>query len=625
MDNTNHCGPKRSTALLLSTLGIAAGLSLTGCTSHSGLTTAELRESLLAEHEAKIGAHAAEVRLQQAPSEFENSLERVLKRAKEDGIRLPKDRDTVKQNIQAADAQSGVGAYAGITPDLSSNLLNEDETPTVVLDLKSAVRKAIEHNLDLAVARLSPQISQEAIRQAEAVFDTALFASAQYQNLDTPQPAGLGGLGPLSGNTQSDTRSLTTGIRKDLTTGGRVTAQASVTRSQSNPSFFTDSSFHDADVLLQLEQPLLRGFGNDVAEANIELAGIANQADQANLKLTMLDLALAVEQAYWQLTAARQTLLIQQRLHERTIAMRDKLEPRFGTDLLLADLNEVNARIDQRFADVLRSRRNVRSLSDTLKRLINDPDLPVIGEAILEPADSPADAAISFSLLDQVTTALQKRPEIDTALLAIDDIEVRRVVADNAQLPVLNLVASTTFNGLDSKGATDALGNIGDLDYIDYAVGLEFERPFGNASARSLFEQRTLERQQALKRYRSQAQAVTLEVKDALRSVDTNYQLITATRSQRRASALSLEVAGIQLEQGGRNEAETFTTRVDRVLARQDALAQAELAEVQALSDYMVSLSELKRATGTILNEAGVEVEDPSSNITKAHDETNPY
>ena len=86
------------------------------------------------------------------------------------------------------------------------------------------------------------------------------------------------------------------------------------------------------------------------------------------------------------------------------------------------------------------------------------------------------------------------------------------------------------------------------------------------------------------------------------------YQLIGTTRETRRASALSLEVADVQLDQGGRNE-ETYTIRVDRVLARQDALAQAELAELQSLTDYMVALSDMHRATGTSLDHAGIDFE----------------
>lgn len=593
-----------SARVLILTLGAVA---LSGCTQAPHLSTGELREALLAEHREKLEDRAAEVRIERQPNAFEDALERVLKKAKDDGVALPEDRQTVQQNIDAADEMSGADAYTDQKIDAGDSLLASEETPTVSLDLQSAIRKAIENNLDLRVAKLNPQISALQIEQAQAVFDSVLFADANFAELDTPQPPGA--IPGLSGDQQSSSRSLTTGIRKDLTTGGRLTAQTDVSRSQQTPSFFGVSRFYDANLLVQLEQPLLRGFGSDVSQANIDLAGIANQADQAALQQSMIELANAVEQTYWQLTSARSTLLVQQRLYDRTIAMRDKLEPRFGFDLLLADLNEVNARVDQRYADVLRAQQSVRTLSDQLKRLMNDPDLPVIDETLLEPSDKPADEAITFSLLDQVTTALQSRPEIETALLAIDDADVRRVVADNAQLPILNLVASATSNGLDVDDGVDALGNTLDFDYIDYALGVQFERPWGNRSAESLFEQRTLERQRALENYRGQAQLVTLEVKDALRSVGTNYQLIDTTRSQRRASALSLEVAGVQLEKGGRNEAETFTTRVDRVLARQDALAQAELAEVQALRDYMIAVSELRRATGTSLKQAGVEVE----------------
>ncbi|MEM9109377.1 MAG: TolC family protein [Planctomycetota bacterium] len=606
----DHSSPKRfSSRVLILALGTAV---LSGCMQAPHLTRNELRDALIAEHQEKLEGRAAEVRVERKPNEFEQSLERVLKKAKEDDVALPEDRQTVEQNIKAADDMSGADAYNGQELDAGDSLLVNQEAATVSLDLPSAIRKAIENNIDLRVARLNPQISEQQILQAEAVFDSVLFADANFAELDTPQPPGA--IPGLSGDQQSESRTLSTGIRTDLTTGGRLTAQADVSRAQQSPSFFGVSRFYDTDLTVQLEQPLLRGFGSDVAEANIRLAGIANEADQAALELSMVELANAVEQTYWQLVAARSALLVQQRRYERTIEMRDKLEPRFGFDLLLADLNEVNARVDQRFADVLRAQQSVRTLSDQLKRLINDPELPVIDETLIEPSDKPADEAITFSLLDQVTTALQERREIETALLAIDDADVRRVVADNAQLPILNLVASATSNGLDVNDPGDALGNALDFDYIDYALGVQFERPWGNRSAEALFEQRTLERQRALENYRSEAQLVTLEVKDALRGVGTNYQLIDTTRSQRRASALSLEVASIQLEKGGRNEAETFTTRVDRVLVRQDALAQAELAEVQALSDYMVALSELRRATGTSLKQAGVEVEQDDDN-----------
>lgn len=598
--------PRLTTAALLAAL--ATGTLLPGCTSTlNRKTTAELRAQLLQTYQDDLAsAPAGPTELRRDPSIFEDSLQRVLDRAEQDGVPLPEDRRTVQQNLDAADANSGASAYADTPMDIGPDLTGQTADP-IVLTLDNALARAIENNLDLAIARLAPQISEQQIRQAEADFDAVLFANADWSKLDTPQPPGS--IPGLSGDQQSESFTLQTGIRKRFDTGTELLVQVQDQRIEQTPSFFGVNSYYDADVLVQVTQPLLRNFGSDTNRANIELATIARDADVQSLRSTMIDLVVSVEQTYWQLGGARQTLLIQQRLLDRTTAMRDKLEPRFGFDLLLSDLNEVNARIDARRADILRTRDTVRSLSDQLKRLINDPQLSVADETLIVPAEAAADAPIAFGLLDQVTTALQHRPEMATALLQIDDIDTRLTVADNAKLPILNLVASANFNGLDVEDGFTALGDTTDADYIDYALGVQFERPFGNNAANALFEQSTLERQQALQNYRRQAQLVTVDVKDALRAVDTNYRLIETTRSQRRASALSLEVAAVQLDEGGRNEAETFTTRVDRVLGRQDALAQAEQAEVQALTDYMIALSELTRANGTAMRKAGVDVQ----------------
>ncbi|MEM1354388.1 MAG: TolC family protein [Planctomycetota bacterium] len=593
-------------ALLPAAMALA---TLTGCTSSLGQkTTAELRAQLMQTYRDQLPPSAGEpIELGRDDSEFEQSLTRVLERAQAEGVNVPEDRRDVAGNLAAADADSGAQAYRD-TPLEFGDSLAGGETPKVTLGLEAALARAVEHNLDLAVARLSPQISEQQIIQAEAIFDSVLFANADWTKTDTPRPPGT--IPGLSGDQQAETFTMQTGIRKQFDTGAELLVQAQGQYLEQTPSLFGVTSYYDTDLLVQLTQPLLRGFGQDVNRANIELATIARDADRASLRSTMIDVVTAVEQTYWQLVGAQQALLIEQRLLERTIAMRDKLEPRFGFDLLLADLNEVNAQVDARRADVLRSRDQVRSLSDQLKRLINDPELPVSDETLIVTADAALDQPITFSLLDQITTALQHRPELETALLQIDDIDIRLRVADNARLPILNLVASANANGLDVEEPFTARANALDLDYIDYVLGVQFEQPLGNNSAEALFTQRTLERQQALTNYRRQAQDVTVEVKDALRSVDTNYRLIETTRSQRRASALSLEVAAVQLDEGGRNEAETFTTRVDRVLARQDALAQAEQAEVQALTDYMIAISELNRANGTALKRAGVMVEE---------------
>ena len=597
--------PHRPTAAVAVLAGV---LCLPGCMSPLERQTAEhLRAALLASQQAQTqrlrGPQAAP--LVRDPSEFEASLQRVTDRLREEGALGPHE-GGVDETIGHADTLSGTASYANGQPDFGRDLAGRDEPSTVAIDLASALHKAMANNLDARIARLSPRIADAQIAQAEANFDAVVFTNVNWQKQDTPLPAGT--IPGLSGNTDTQTFRIQSGVRQTLETGTQLTVQAQVQRNEQNPSVIGVAEFYDADVMLQLTQPLLRGAGSEVNRAGIVVAQIAGRQQAQQFRTTLLDLAQAVEQTYWQLAQARLALLIQQDLLDRTAAMRDKLEPRVGFDLLQADLNEVNARIGGRRADVIRAQRAVRNLSDQLKQLINDSDLPVAGEDLLIPTDTPADGEIVVHRLDEITTALQRRPETAVALLQIEDADIRRLVADNNRLPVLNLTGSVNYNGLDIDEGTDALGDAANLDFIDYTLGLAFERPWGNRDAQALFEQRTLERTQAMDNYRRQAQLVTLEVKQAIRLIEEQYQIIGTTRETRRASALSLEVAEVQLDRGGRNE-ETYTVRVDRVLARQDALAQAQLAEVQALADYMTALSQLHRATGTSLDHAGIDFE----------------
>ena len=302
---------------------------------------------------------------------------------------------------------------------------------------------------------------------------------------------------------------------------------------------------------------------------------------------------------------ARRQVLIQQRLLDRTTAERDRLEERAEFDVSPVRITEANSRVELRRSDLIRVRAGVREASDRLKRLINSDRLPLADETLVLPADSPVDAPLSFSLLDSVTTALQRRPELQRSLLAISDTEVRQRLADNATLPLLDLTAAIGLNGIDNDEWADAYSDLGEGDYIDYILGLGFEQPLGNRGARALQTQRQLERQQAVLAYRSDAQQVVLEVKNALRSVLTNYELVGATRAARWAAADSLRSINVREDVGAALSAEFV---LDLKLNAQERLAEAEFQEAQALGNYMTSIAELYRAMGTLPSRYGYEM-----------------
>jgi outer membrane protein TolC len=496
---------------------------------------------------------------------------------------------------------SGAEAYEGVSIEPGVNLAGRSEIELVRLSLAEAVRRAVENNLDLSVARLSPRIAEQRLRQAQAVFDATLFADVDWQKLDTPQPAGS--VPGLSSDVQEENFLLNTGLRKRTRSGGTLQLDTTLNRTERVPSLFAVNSFYNANLALSATQPLLDGFGRDVNEAEIVLARNAIESEFFDFQRSLEAVVLDVVRAYWELDLSQRSLLIQQRLLERTVAERDRLEQRAEFDVSPVRITEANSRVELRRADLIRARSSVREASDQLKRLLNAEDLPLIDEAVVLPTDDPTDAAVRFSLIDAVTMGLRQRPELAAARLAVDDAAVRQRLADNALLPQLDLNAAIGLNGLDVDEAAQAYEDLAEGDYIDYVIGLSFAQPLGNEAAEALLSQRQLERQQAVIAYRARAQDVVLEIKNALRDVLTSYELVGATRAARWAAADSLRSINVQEDVG---VALTDEFLLDLKLNAQERLADAEFQEAQALANYTTAIAALERAKGTLVERYGV-------------------
>jgi len=563
----------------LGVVGVAAGV-VVGCRGPMDRDAdLALREQLITEYRTRMTsiADAGVVQVTRDPSEVEAKLS--------------------DQRRRELDAMSGVSAYADDPLDLGSDLLGraDAEAEAVALSLEDAIRMTVQNNLDVRTARLSPAISRAQVVAAEAAFDAVFFTNAQWAKLDTPQPAGA--IPGLSGDTQSENFQLNTGLTKPLTTGGAVTLENTITRDERVPSFIGVNSYYDNDVALSLNQPLLRGFGVDVNTAQIVLAENARDRDVEALRQEMIDRVRDAEAAYWELSLARQQLLIQTRLLQRTIEDRDRLEKRAEFDAAPVQVTEANSFVELRRGDVIRARQAVRDASDRLKRLINSDELPVAGETLLMPTDAPGESAVELSLLDAVTTAIRRRPELQSALLSINDATVRQRVADNARLPLLDLGASVVYSGLDIDRPEAAFGNSFEGEFIDYLLSANFEQPIGNRAAEADYTAARLQRRQAVLNYQNVAQVVVLEVKQAMRSIRTAYELIGATRAARRAAADNLRALQVQENEGAALTPEFINLK----LQSQERLATAELQEAQALVDYANALTALDRATGSLL------------------------
>lgn len=517
---------------------------------------------------------------------------------------LPLDERFLLENAREA----GPDARPPKAEPFGDNLVGQP-TETAALTLEHAVRLALSNNLQVQFARLEPAIAESDVVAAQAAFDFILGAQSTYSRTDRPGVSSGSGFGSTTGNTQREDFDNQLSLRKLLTGGGQVATslEHNFAEDETAGRDFDPNPSREVGLAFQFDQPLLRNFGSRVALAQVSLNRNAERAAIADLEQQLNQTIHDVERAYWELYRSHWDLAILQRLLERGEEVEEKLTIRREARLEVsqAQLADAVSRVEARRSNVISARIAVRRNSDRLKQLINDPRVPVGSETVLLPVDAPADEAFEFSLLEAMTSAVANRPEMHRAILSIDDATIRKVVADNQRLPQLDLRTQARLSGLDEgfEGYTQAAEG----KYLDWLIGVVFEQPIGNRAAEAGARRRNLERTQAVISYRNTAQNVVREVKDALDSINQQYQLVGQRRQARIAAAESLRSLNVEQEQ-----LEGLTAvQLDLRLNRQERLSDAERQEVQALADLNTAISELFRATGTILERNGVQLDVP--------------
>lgn len=463
---------------------------------------------------------------------------------------------------------------------------------SVRLPLQEIIQRAVANNLTVKVEGYNPAIEETRVTEAEARFDPTFFQNLSLQRTD--REAGLFS----TGNAQ--TIQSQTGFRQLLESGGQAELRYQINsvdpKSPVSPFGGQQSQFWENDLVLEITQPILRDFGNEINRARITINRNNQRVSLLEFRKQLEETTVEIERTYWQLVAAEREVKINENLLNETYRTAEVLFQRRGQDVTRVQLSQANASIESRRATLIRAKARVRDLSDQLKQLMNDPEMPVAGGLLVLPASAPLEEPIRFDLKDQIDTAMENRFELGQQQLRIDSAGVALKVARNNELPQLNLVGSLGVQGLDE----DFSGTVDDqteMDNLNYSIGLQFEIPIGNRAARAITQRALLQRQQAVDQYRSLVEQVSLEVKTALREVDTNWEEMVANRQSRFAAADAL-LAIQQREDGGEALTPTF---VQLKLDSQERLADAATREVASVSAYNLAIARLEQAKGTLL------------------------
>jgi len=455
---------------------------------------------------------------------------------------------------------------------------------TVPLPLQACIDRALDKNFGLAIQRFDAANSLETLKIARADYDPALTlttirSSSQADNADTS----------LVG-TRNDNFSTRLGVSQKIPTGATLALSQNLNRRGTNNAFALMNPAYTADLSLSVSQPLLRGAGSKLALAPIRRAEIGTQISELNTTARILQVVRDTEAAYYSLVYARESLKVRSQSLDLAQRLLDENSTRRGTgvatdlDVLQAEVGVENAR-----RSVLLAEQTVRDAEDRLLNLIGQFAFDeTLGEVALPPtATFSPDFEISYAL------ARKQQPEYLAATQSIKQLQLDLATARRNRLPSLDLNAAGGYNTRDAS-LNRAYNRLPDGDGYSWQLDLSLRFPWGLRAerARHNIALNNLRREET--RLRQIEQTLALDVRSAVRAVETNLVSVSISRKATELSSRQYELERARFDAG------LSTSR--RVLEAQDDLESARVAELQSQVNLRTAMAELNRIDGTSLS-----------------------
>lgn len=489
----------------------------------------------------------------------------------------------------AAIAACGLPTFSiAQTPSSNAAPATPTQAAAPTLSLEECIARALDRNFDLQIQRVTTGQAQEAVTIADAAFDPTLELSASTQT--SQQPTVVSSIdGVNSAGLRNESRDVRAGVSQKLTTGGTVSASASLDRGESNSRNLFLNPAYTGDFNLSVRQPLLRGAGSEYARAAFRRAELGVDRANLDLKASVLVVVRNVEAAYYNLVFARQqrdvrklSLELAQQLLEENRARR---QTGVATDLdvLQAEVGVANARRSLLLAD-----QTVRDREDALTALIGQFEFnQSLGEVSFENTAVPD---VSFDRSYKL--ARDSQPALASSALAIKQLEIDRETAKRNRLPSFDVGAGL---GLNSREASfgDAATRTFDGDGYAWQVDLTLRVPWAQRedNARLRLAQSNIVREQT--RLQQIDQDLVVDVRAAVRAVETNRESVAISGLATRLSERQYELERARFNAG------LSTSR--RVLEAQDDLELARVNELQAQVNLRIALADLQRLEGSSL------------------------
>lgn len=484
------------------------------------------------------------------------------------------------------------------------------------LDLPQAVRLALQHNFDLRIQAQAPGIAVDQLAIARGEMDMSVYARVSFEDNQRLQNA----VDLVSTNVrrweESNWRSeagltglLPFGAEYRLFTSFDVLKNSVNMRPGSFDAPITDPAVGYGPIYspeyvsfagVALTQPILKGFGRGSTLARANIARIEVDAADFERHLAITNQLIAVVNAFYDLAFATENIAVKQQAVDLAARFRDETARKLDLGRASAiDVDQAAVKLSEAKEELILAQDFRRDRQIALMRLIVPSWAP---GAAFEPYDLKYDfTAVTppADLAALTQAALKDRPDARLTHLRSEQESIRYTYAQNQTRPTLDLQLRAGVNGY--AGTTgDSHDRLYDAKEPAWAVGLAFNYPLGNRSARAEKRLAGRRREQAELAIAKVQTEIALQVLNSARRIETYLQRLETAVKSRELAETTLAAEEKRFEKG--------LTSSFNVLEFQTKLSDVRTREVAARIDLQKAQAELWSVSGQLPRELGVEI-----------------
>ncbi len=483
--------------------------------------------------------------------------------------------------------------------DIKDNVLS--------LTLEQAVDIGLQRNLSTVLQRYIRNEARLSVLAAYGIYDLTLTGLAQANYQKSPDTS-------LSSAGTARQDNLNLGLSQLLPSGGTVSLAYNNPRTEeiipgTTSSFYAFNGvyFWEPSATFTLSQPLLNGFGRIPTEKTILQARNGSDSNRCLFEFTAITNSITVIDDYWALVNAREQLVVAQEALQlaRDLNERNRIQVQVGT-LAPLEMAQSEAAIATDEENIITAQAAVGDAADALRQAMNLP--PDLWHLDILPTTPPETDTIQIDLDSSIKTALENRVEIKYEVLKVDSAKVTAAVAHNAVLPTVNFLANYGLTGVGPSYGT-AFSQLSDLSFPGWSIGLSLSVPLQNRAARATAVSSDLGVKQFSWELDAQRKQVLIEVRKAVRAMETATKQIDAAHAARQYQERSLDAERKRYENG--MSTSFLITQVE------EQLTTSKQTEVNAITTYRTALAEYYRSIGKLLPELGVQIQDPKEPVNR--------